>query len=155
VIFLSLYLKNKSEKYLKLTLFGLARVPAARIKQYTQEKYGGPDDIALVRTKTTVIFEPGLVMPVGVHSCASCGELRNFHQGINPFPTFKGRFCPKQLQMPVYNCFIKVAYAGFLHNLLPISLESTVFLPKPLVKYFLIYKPAKWTDPLSRVLSCR
>jgi hypothetical protein len=44
---------------------GLARVPAARIKQYTQEKYGGPDDIALVRTKTTVIFEPGLVMPVG------------------------------------------------------------------------------------------
>jgi hypothetical protein len=45
-------------------LSGLARVPTARIKQYTQEKYGGPDDIALVRTKTTVIFEPGLVMPV-------------------------------------------------------------------------------------------
>ncbi len=43
-------------------------MPAARIKQYTQEKYGGPDDIALVRTKTTVIFEPGLVMPVGVRA---------------------------------------------------------------------------------------
>jgi hypothetical protein len=55
-------------------LFGPARVPAARIKQYTQEKYGGPDDIALVRTKTTVIFEPGLVMPVSVWTAAPLAE---------------------------------------------------------------------------------
>jgi len=40
------------------------RVPAARILQYKKEQYGGPDDIALIKTKGTVVFAPGLVMPV-------------------------------------------------------------------------------------------
>jgi len=42
------------------------RVPAARIKLYALEQYGGPHDIALIKTKTPVIFEPGLVMPVSL-----------------------------------------------------------------------------------------
>ncbi len=89
-------MKKKSENYLKEKLFGLARVPAARIKQYTQEKYGGPDDIALVRTKTTVIFEPGLVMPVGVHA-----QLRLLRR-IKELPLFQPLkvVFPEQLQMP-------------------------------------------------------
>jgi hypothetical protein len=87
-----LYLKKKSENYLKEKLFGLARVPAARIKQYTQEKYGGPDDIALVRTKTTVIFEPGLVMPVGAPLAENYGTSSRVLTIFQP-SNFKCLYC--------------------------------------------------------------
>ncbi len=40
---------------------------------------------------------------------------------LNPFSTFKGRLWPEPLQLSVYNYFIKVTYARFLHNLSYIS----------------------------------
>ena len=40
--------------------------PAARIQLYKKGVYIGPDDIALVRTKSKVVFVPGRIMPVRI-----------------------------------------------------------------------------------------
>ena len=47
------------------------RVPEERIARYAREKVVGTDDIALVRTKTSVVFIPGKTMPVGFSSTTS------------------------------------------------------------------------------------
>ena len=47
------------------------RVPKERIARYAGEKIVGTDDMALVRTKTSVVFIPGKTMPVGFSSTTS------------------------------------------------------------------------------------
>ena len=49
------------------------RVPKERIAMYARKKTAGTDDIALIRTKKSVIFIPGKTMPVGFRSTtANC-----------------------------------------------------------------------------------
>ena len=40
------------------------RVPRERIAMYARMKTVGTDDIALIKTKTDVVFIPGKIMPV-------------------------------------------------------------------------------------------
>ena len=54
------------------------RVPKERIALYTKRKYKGTDDIALVKTKITVVFNLGKIMPVSFQSVEpNCDPLMN------------------------------------------------------------------------------
>jgi len=63
------------------------RVPKERISLYNSKKDVGPYDIALIRTTKTVVFEPGLVMPV----CLGNVNLEKSNAIISGFGAFAAK----------------------------------------------------------------
>ena len=47
------------------------RVPKERIAMYARKETAGTDDLALIKTKKSVVFIPGKTMPVGFNNATA------------------------------------------------------------------------------------